>query len=103
MKIFVDVQGTVLGNAAASTQDIVQAILNVEPDHHVVFVSSDPKYSSDLLGGAGVVMKELGPDLVGAVLIDDDSGIRAIASRCGAITVPAEQVLPFLRALEHRG
>lgn len=94
MLIYVDYQGTYVGNARYSDEACAEAVMEMmNAGHQVRACSSAP--------GPGQVDKcaVLAGDLSGIVLIDDEPGILAAAARKGAITVPAARLLELAAML----
>lgn len=95
MAIYVDMQGTVIGNRDLLQADCVAAVGRMsDAGHPVRLVSSLPGgvMCGRPIGDKQEALQHLQP---GDVLIDDDRAILVAACRLGAITVPAEQLCAF--------
>jgi hypothetical protein len=92
MPIYIDVQGTIIGNARLEQRNTIQAVLNLlQLGHEVHLVSGSP---GAVLCGLKVEDKLEAWHTIepGSIVVDDEHLVLVSALRQGCIAVPASQL-----------
>lgn len=104
-RIYIDCNGTLLGNPDVPIEAAIQALVDLGRAHDVTLCSSAPELIEPPIAGMRIVDKfDLfrADRIAGAYLVDDEERIRSCWERCGGHAVAAADLVRFAERMTGR-